>query len=71
MNPPKRAPQPLTEVGVKRHLAKCGRHGEAKTIEAIGAAIENDWRGIFEPKPDCKAQTIPDRVGEGATRVFA
>jgi hypothetical protein len=50
---------PLTELAASRILAKCQRWGEAKAIEALDLAIENDWRGIFPPKSNGKPNGSP------------
>ena len=42
--------KPLTELATTKILAKCGRFGEAHAIEALDTAVENDWKGIFQPK---------------------
>lgn len=44
----------LNQAATKRILAKLGRWGEAKAVEALDNSIENDWRGVFEPRSNGK-----------------
>lgn len=45
---------PLSKAATARILSKLAGWGEAKAVEAIDTAIENGWRGVFEPRSNGK-----------------